>query len=315
MFYLSDVNKTTSYTVFPGIELIYNDYHSYGNIHEKNLQGRRVMVIDYCQEGRIEWELKNKKYYYLGKGDLSIHMQGMELKRISFPLEHYHGISLHIDIDGITTIKPMLHSFGVDIFKLSESMCSGNQFYIERTESTIEHIFSELYKIPDKIKDTYIKIKILELLLFLSAIDVSSKGEHRDYIKKSDIEKIKRIKEYMMDHVEEKVTLSELANTFSISQTLLKSCFKSIYGMPIYSFIRSYRMQKAAYLLSKGNEKVTDIALLVGYSNSSKFSAAFKSEMGLSPLEYKKQCELNGLVDEMEHKCLNGVEEKLGVRL
>ena len=48
-------------------------------------------------------------------------------------------------------------------------------------------------------------------------------------------------------------------------------------------------MQKASLLLKATDEKIADIAQKAGYSNASKFSAAFKKELGLSPFEYRKK--------------------------
>lgn len=52
--------------------------------------------------------------------------------------------------------------------------------------------------------------------------------------------------------------------------------------------MRNYRMDMAATLLTQTDESITSIAGKVGYANSSKFSEAFKSIKGKTPLEYRK---------------------------
>ncbi len=294
------MNETRSISVFPGIELVYSDFHSYGNVSKRKKYKQDTMFINYCHEGRIEWELINGKYYYLGEGDLSIHRHGTKIKTETFPLEHYHGITIILEMDKITTITPMLRSFGVNLELLSNTFHNSSSFFIERADNTVKHIFTQLYGIPEKIKDTYIKLKILELFLFLSVINTSDYVEQQQYFRKSDIEKVKHLKEYLMKHIEEHITLNALSEKFMISQTLLKSCFKSIYGMPIYSFVRGFRMQKAATLLTNTEERIAEIGLQVGYSNSSKFSAAFRDEFGLTPIEYRKKIRKNEFQNEME---------------
>ena len=42
-----------------------------------------------------------------------------------------------------------------------------------RAKNEIEHIFSELYSVPDRLQRPYFKLKVQELLLFLSMVDVA----------------------------------------------------------------------------------------------------------------------------------------------
>ncbi|MBO5609637.1 MAG: helix-turn-helix domain-containing protein [Eubacterium sp.] len=61
-------------------------------------------------------------------------------------------------------------------------------------------------------------------------------------------------------------------------------------GSPIYKYIKKVKVNKAAELLKiDSNLKISDVAESVGYDNPSKFAAAFKDVMGLTPLEYKQK--------------------------
>lgn len=53
---------------------------------------------------------------------------------------------------------------------------------VMRSKPSFEHIFSELYTIPDPMKRGYMKIKVLELLLYLNGIDLDSERSERKYI-------------------------------------------------------------------------------------------------------------------------------------
>ena len=81
----------------------------------------------------------------------------------------------------------------------------------------------------------------------------------------------------------------ELAEQFGISLTGMKKCFKSIYGVTIGAWLTEYRMNQAAELLRRNqNRSVAEIAGLVGYDSASKFAMAFRKVMGMSPLEYRR---------------------------
>ena len=95
----------TVYNVFPGIELIYNEFETTEFSWKNNTSGN-VMEINHCREGREGSQLKNGAYLYLGEGDLSIHMMENCAPVMSFPLKHYRGISVVIDLDIISENPP-----------------------------------------------------------------------------------------------------------------------------------------------------------------------------------------------------------------
>ena len=106
-----------------------------------------------------------------------------------------------------------------------------------------------------------------------------------------------------MDNIDKRITLNELADKYNIPLTTMKACFKEIYGMPMYTYVRSARMTVASSLLLNTNDKISYIAGKVGYENPSKFSAAFKDVVGVTPASYRKNYKLNGVFrDDTEWK-------------
>lgn len=92
----------------------------------------------------------------------------------------------------------------------------------------------------------------------------------------------------MTSNPEVHYTMDELAERFDLSVSALKKCFKGVYGTAIFTYMRNFRMDMAAALLVQTDKSVTEIASKVGYTNSSKFSEAFKSVKGKTPLEFRK---------------------------
>ena len=79
----------------------------------------------------------------------------------------------------------------------------------------------------------------------------------------------------------------QLSELFHASGTSIKSSFKAVYGMSVYSFIRTYKMKLAAQMLLTSDDTVLDISGKLGYDNPSKFSRAFRDVMNMSPNEYR----------------------------
>ena len=99
----------------------------------------------------------------------------------------------------------------------------------------------------------------------------------------------KDICRYLTERMDRKVTLDMLAETFHVSATLIKTCFKDVYGVSVYSYIRTQKMEKAAVMLRETEMQITEIAGTLGYDNSSKFAKAFKDIQGVTPGAYRKK--------------------------
>lgn len=279
----------TTYQVFPGAFLIYNDFHM-KECFSGFQSNTNLFCIDHCREGRIEMEIGNGAYSYLKAGDLRVDQHIHHMGRVSFPLCHYHGISIGFQLDIATQELPqVMQGFSVDLPTLVAKYCSDPVPFVIPGEPVTQHIFSELYNVPLKIKKDYFRIKVLELLLYLDALELSGRKEELPYFYKGQVEKIKAIHALLTKDLTKKYTIEELSGRFDISTTPLKSCFKSVYGSPIFTYMRTYRMNYAASLL-KSNKvlNVAAIAGMVGYDSPSKFTSAFHREMGKTPLEYRK---------------------------
>ena len=78
------------------------------------------------------------------------------------------------------------------------------------------------------------------------------------------------------------MSLADLARTAGASLRTLERCFLADTGVPLGEWRRRMRLFHALRLL-EGGAAVTDVALEVGYSTTSAFSAAFTREFGRSP--------------------------------
>lgn len=280
--------EITVYPVFSGIELVYYDVHMQ-SCDIDLAKGREMLIITHCQEGRIEFEYKNGEYLYLASGDLSIQKNTENIRHRYCPLSHYHGVSVAIDMNRVPRcFSCILDDVFVSPEELEMKFCSEKPYSIMRENISIEHIFSELYSVPENIRKGYHKVKVLELLLFLSGLEYKGESEERRYFSRSQVTAAKEAKKYLLAHLDEHITITELADMLGISSTSLKICFKGVYGDTINSYITNCKMQKAASLLKNTDKSVLEIAGIVGYNNGSKFAGAFRKVMNKSPNEYRK---------------------------
>ena len=131
------------------------------------------------------------------------------------------------------------------------------------------------------------KIKILELFLVLSGIDPGTR-EEPPVLSGLQVRIAKEAAAYMAENLDRRITIGELAERFHVSQTHLKQAFKGVYGVPVYSYIRIQKMQRAALMLIHSERPILEIANECGYDNGSKFASAFREIMGETPTDYRK---------------------------
>ncbi len=285
----SDVRiMTVSYELYPGIEISYN-YFIGEKFHFHHRHRISVMAIDHCCRGRIGWEMGDGLSLYFGEGDLSFHMNAQCAdSEITLPLGYYKGLSLSLDIDQLAERPPeIIREAGIDIRSLCGKFCGERKAAALPASSHIEHIFSEVYDLPEKMILPYLKLKCQELLLFLEMTE-PAESQSLDPYHSGQTETIRRIHAQITENLRCRYTIEELSRQYLINTAALKNIFKSVYGLPIASYMKHYRIRKAADLLRESSMSISDVASAVGYESQSKFSAAFKDIMKMLPSDYRR---------------------------
>ena len=281
----------TEYEIFKGVKVFYNDIHTSkmtSSLPKDSLNERRY-EINHCREGRFECVLRDGTVTYMEAGDFAINLISNSSKESFFPISHYHGVTFCITPSEFDEELHLLEKmFEIDYEVVLNELCHENKLFIQRATSEIEHIFFEMYKVPDDIVIGYLKVKFQELFLYLTAVKNNMSYSDRQYFAKNNIEIAKKINEYVLQNFTETITYEKLSETFHIKITTMKNCYKSIYGETINDTIIKKRLEEAALLLKNSALSITGIAIQVGYTDHSKFSNAFKKKYNLTPSEYKK---------------------------
>lgn len=275
------------FPLFSGIKLICHAVHTHRSYLGTGKRGN-VIEIHHCREGRMECPIAGD-YYYLMPGDLAVDVLKRSKKEFAFPLGHYHGITISINVDiAPKCFSCFLKDVQVQPAKVARRLCGEKDCFVIRSEAYIEHLFSEMYQVPCENKKGYYKIKVLELLLVLSGIDPGQNRLSTYTLSGSQVELAKAAAGYISQHMDEHITIPMLSQRFHISATHLQNAFKGVFGVPVFSYIRIQKMNAAALQLARTDKTVMEIANASGYDNASKFAAAFREVMGETPLEYRK---------------------------
>lgn len=98
----------------------------------------------------------------------------------------------------------------------------------------------------------------------------------------------KRVAQYVETHLSENIPLTTLAELARLSPYHFARAFKHSFGVPPHRYHLLRRMQQAKLLLGKSGASVTEIALQVGFRETSSFTAAFRKLTDFSPTEYRR---------------------------
>lgn len=275
--------------LYPGIQLCYVTI-STGSFSARHKPIPHVIQINYCKAGQLMWDMKNGARIYLNPGDFSLHpMKACTDSVLTFSNNTYQGLTIYIDLLEASGNPPEVLN-GQTIFEtvLPERLCPDNKPAFLAGNEQSERIFSGFYNQPKALALPYQKIKVLELLLYLSKMEFTPQTKLDEY-QFELTESVRNIHDQLLRHMDQRITIEELSRQYLINPTTLKNAFKSVYGTSIGAHMKEHRMRQAARMLIESNMKIAEIALAVGYDSQSKFATAFKAYFKVLPREYRKK--------------------------
>ena len=104
--------------------------------------------------------------------------------------------------------------------------------------------------------------------------------------KLANYEAVARMQSYIEAHLDEPITLRDLARTAGYSPWHSARIFSEITGKTPFAYIRALRLSRAALLLRDGGEKVSDVAFDFVFDSHEGFTRAFTRAFGVTPKMY-----------------------------
>jgi AraC family transcriptional regulator len=93
---------------------------------------------------------------------------------------------------------------------------------------------------------------------------------------------------YIEEHLSEPISLTTLAKLVRLSPYYFCRTFKQSFGVPPHRYHSNRRIERAKELLMERKQSITEVALAVGFGETSSFSAAFRKATGVTPTEYQR---------------------------
>ena len=100
---------------------------------------------------------------------------------------------------------------------------------------------------------------------------------------------VDRTKTYLASELGRSIQLAEIARAVGASPGYLTQLFRAVEGVPLHAYLTQLRLAQALVELPR-SEDLTALALELGFSSHSHFSARFRRAFGLSPSAFRRAC-------------------------
>lgn len=173
----------------------------------------------------------------------------------------------------------------IDIFFDTDNPISEQAFVLKLKNSKImESLFKKIFSVWVSKNDGYY-FECVSLLYKIFA-----ELNKQNYIPENQYRAIKPAIDYINDNfLNDKISVEQLANLCSISESYLKKLFIKKFGVPPVKYIIGLKINYSSDLLRSNLYTITQIAEICGYSNIYFFSRQFKEYVGITPTEFQKK--------------------------
>jgi AraC family transcriptional regulator len=119
-------------------------------------------------------------------------------------------------------------------------------------------------------------------------------GEHAEFrylkrvtTKPIDDRRMARVLVFVAEHIEQNLTVADLAGVACMSPAHFARSFKARTGQCPHEFLSRIRLTLAKRMLAERHLPISDIALSTGFSSQSNFSRAFRGATGMTPRDWR----------------------------
>lgn len=153
---------------------------------------------------------------------------------------------------------------------------------LEAIEGAWQHCACETEGFPFLVRNE------LSRLVFLLYSHLSPAEAHISRAQLRNAQRIKTMLSWIHTHFSQELDMASIAASASVSESECLRCFRSTVGITPIQYLKQYRLQQAARLLTETPHKISDIAVSCGFQDMSYFTRAFREQTGSTPSQYRK---------------------------
>jgi AraC family transcriptional regulator len=100
-------------------------------------------------------------------------------------------------------------------------------------------------------------------------------------------ERLNRVQDYIEAHLDDRLTLTEIAEVACLSSYHFTRSFKQTTGVGLHHYVMQRRLERAKTLMRRTNRPLAVIAQEAGFADQRHLNAAFSRETGVTPGQFR----------------------------
>ncbi len=281
-----------------------------------------VSLVDYdvnfTEDIKIVFKIADAnpiEFVFISEGNLG-YINGSDDKNMSF--ERYQNIIISTKKNSVETyIFPKKIAVKVNfIYVLRKEYAkkkNNNLSFLSKSlfdvfqdgdsEKRYSHFGNFNLKIADQIRqlqESYDNgiVRTLSIEGQLNLILAMQMLEHNNYesgmmlpesLSKSDIKKIHKLSEYILDNISEPLSVDILAARAGLSTKKLQLGFRVLYSKSVNEYVRQLKLEISRDYIKNTDDSISEIVYKIGFKSRSYFSKIFFEKYGILPAEYRKK--------------------------
>lgn len=245
----------------------------------------------FCQRGRMTAHWADGRTLPLCGREILLLSSTPEMERFHWSEEAMKGVLVAVDSvlarKSLQQICGLLGGPELDAGQVRQLMERQRGCAVLERTAWSDGVFQAIQSLTPEQRRQYCVWKVAEVLYLLCCGGILRCKAPEIYYDRHQVGRVRQVHDYLIEHIHEPVTIERLSRQFQISSTVLKRCFRQIYGRPIRKYVQAYRMRRAAELLTNTRQPVQQISAAVGYESTSQFRAVFQQIYQMSPSQYR----------------------------
>ena len=273
----------------PGFEICISDCRFISETYFSSFNWPSMIVFGFYMDGHynIFTKQNNRNYFFSGEQQYILCLkkgliEGKAKKGVS--LKHIAVVISPIIFKNYFQIESIWPDISKYIFEENDSsrlLYSSNSI---RSEAYIALNQIQNCQLTGLSRKLFMESRALELIAWnISNMSNDLQVRSSCILHPQDMEQTKFVRQILLDNLENPPDLKSLASSAGMSHPKLNRCFKKLYGMTVFEFLRNERLNMARKLLLEKGLTVTEASVQVGYDSLSHFCMAYKKQFGVSP--------------------------------
>ena len=287
------INKLKINKVFNISKMISFHANEFDNNFIFNGEKHSDWEIVYIDKGSVEVK-RDKEILILSQGDIIFHRP-----------HEFHSIKSYNSSPNFFVISFECNSPSMSYFdryytkldKTQKLLLSSaikeaeNAYYVQKNNIYEDIIAKENATFgAEQLVKTYLE----QLLILLARQIMNIELKQNSLVDEQDnTEIVARIKQYVAEHLHEKITNKDVCEHIGYGKTYISILFHEKSGFTLNEFINKQKLKRAKELIRTSNMNIAEISDSLSYDNPHYFCRVFKKFCGMTPSEFKKTLEIH----------------------